>query len=178
MDGINLTSPVLLDPPNPGSGWRAVSAADFNGDGKSDIFFQNTDGTLATWYLDGVSLISPTLLSPSNAGAGWSAAATADINQDGNEDIVFQHTDGTLAAWYLNGVDLNSATLFNPTSAGDVRWRVAAATDLNGDGNADLIFQHSGDRTLSTWFLNGVDLISARLLNPSNASGTWSVVAP
>jgi hypothetical protein len=45
MDGLNLTtSRVLL---GPGTGWSVQQVADFNGDGKSDILWHNTDGSTA-----------------------------------------------------------------------------------------------------------------------------------
>jgi hypothetical protein len=177
MNGVSLTSPTLLNPVNPGAGWTAVGSGDFNGDGKSDILLQHTDRTLAVWYMNGVNLTSPTLLSPSNPGAEWAAVAVRDFNNDGNPDIIFQDNVGTLAAWYMNGVDLNSGTLLNPPSS-DPSWRVVSSTDLDGDANSDLIFQNSTDGRLGAWFMNGVDLIRATLLNPATPGGTWRVVAP
>ena len=43
---------------NPGAAWHVVGAADFNGDGKADIEWQNTDGTPAVWLMDGFTLVS------------------------------------------------------------------------------------------------------------------------
>jgi membrane-bound lytic murein transglycosylase B len=36
-----------------GLSWTPVRAADFNGDGKADILWQNTDGSLAIWLMNG-----------------------------------------------------------------------------------------------------------------------------
>ena len=36
----------------------SIGTGDFNGDGKADILWQNTDGTPAVWLMDGTSLIS------------------------------------------------------------------------------------------------------------------------
>jgi hypothetical protein len=177
MNGITLTSPTLLNPANPGAGWRAIGTGDFNGDGKSDILLQKDDRTLAVWYMNGVNLTSPTLLSPANPGAEWAAVAVGDFNSDGNPDIILEDNLGTLAAWYMNGVDLSSGTLLNPPG-GDPAWRVAASTDLDGDGHSDLIFQNATDGRLAAWFMNGVDLIRATLLNPASPGGTWQVVGP
>jgi hypothetical protein len=177
MNGITLTSPTLLNPANPGAGWKAIGTGDFNGDGKSDILLQHTDRTLAVWYMNGTDLTSPTLVSPANPGAEWAAVAVGDFNSDGNPDIVFEDSLGILAAWYMNGVDLSSGTLLNPPG-GDPAWRVVASTDLDGDGNADLIFQNSTDGRVAAWFMNGVDLIRATLLNPASPGGTWQIVGP
>ncbi|HVH78236.1 MAG TPA: FG-GAP repeat protein, partial [Stellaceae bacterium] len=43
--------------PNPSASWHIVATGDFNGDGKSDILFQNTDGTPSIWEMNGTSII-------------------------------------------------------------------------------------------------------------------------
>ena len=42
--------------PNPGPTWHVDAAADFNGDGKSDILWQNDNGTPAIWTMDGTNI--------------------------------------------------------------------------------------------------------------------------
>jgi hypothetical protein len=36
-----------------GLSWTPAYIADFNGDGKADILWQNTDGSLAIWLMNG-----------------------------------------------------------------------------------------------------------------------------
>ena len=38
---------------NPGPSWKIKDAGDFNGDGKSDILWQNDNGAPAIWLMDG-----------------------------------------------------------------------------------------------------------------------------
>jgi FG-GAP-like repeat len=35
-----------------------MDAADFNGDGKADILWQNADGTPAVWLMNGLNVVS------------------------------------------------------------------------------------------------------------------------
>ena len=81
--------------------------ADFNGDGKSDIVWQHTDGSTAIWLMNGLSLSSGSgLLGP---GTGWSVKQIGDFNGDGKSDIVWQHTDGSTAIWLMDGLSLSAA---------------------------------------------------------------------
>jgi hypothetical protein len=57
---------------NPGSSWQAVGTGDFNGDGHSDILFQNTSGQASIWEMNGNSLMGGGAVSP-NPGASWRA---------------------------------------------------------------------------------------------------------
>ena len=95
-----------------------------------------------------------------------------------NLDIIFQNVDGTLAAWYMNGLNVAAMVVLNPPSPSDVQWHVVGTIDLNRDGKTDLLFQHSGDGSVAVWYMNGINLTQALLLNPSNPGDTWKIVAP
>lgn len=155
----------------------AKSKADFNGDGWSDILFQDDTGALATWQMRGASLVAGSVFTPSAVvDRNYRIAASGDFNNDGKEDLLLQHTDGTLAVWFMDGTKLVSGRLLNPASPGDRNWRVVAAADFNQDGKVDLVFQHT-DGTLAMWFLDGLNLISASLVTPSNPGDrNWRVV--
>jgi hypothetical protein len=48
------------------SGWTATHLIDLNGDGKKDILWRYTDGTLATWIMNGLQPIDAAgLIGPS-----------------------------------------------------------------------------------------------------------------
>ena len=38
--------------------WSIVSTGDYNGDGKSDILLEDSDGNLAVWYMNGGQIAS------------------------------------------------------------------------------------------------------------------------
>jgi hypothetical protein len=180
MNGTTLVSSAFVNPSNTGNpDWHAVAVADFNKDGHPDILLQNTDGTLAVWYMNGITLNTVAPLVPASSGSVWHAVTAADFNNDGNIDIIFQHDDGTIAVWYLkNGTNLLLAALINPSFPGSADWRVVGSTELNGDGKPDLLLQNRATHDIAIWYMNGPNLILGKLLTPSNPGGTWSVVAP
>ena len=47
MNGTNAVSVGAVGPFNPGPSWQIEGSSDFNGDNKSDILWQNSDGTPA-----------------------------------------------------------------------------------------------------------------------------------
>ncbi len=78
---------------NPGPSWKAVGTGDFNGDGKSDILLQNTDGQVAIWEMNGTNMIGSGT-GRDNPGPSWHAIGTGG----GGSDILFQNTSGQIIA--------------------------------------------------------------------------------
>jgi len=103
-----------------------AAVADLDGNGKPDLIWQHTDGTVAVWYMGGADG-SAYLSSKALAGASsvWRVAAVADLDGNGKPDLIWQHTDGTVAVWYMGGAD-GSAYLSSKALAGASSvWRVA-----------------------------------------------------
>ena len=66
MIGSAYLNPVSVDP-----NWRIVGSGDFNGDGKADLVWQHTNGSLAVWYMNGVTAIAGEALNPGQIGYDW-----------------------------------------------------------------------------------------------------------
>ena len=98
------TSPAGAALPNPGPTWHVAAAADFNGDGKSDILWQNDSGLPAIWTMDGTNLTAGAALP--NPGPTWHVAAAADFNGDGKSDILWQNDSGLPAIWTMDGTTI------------------------------------------------------------------------
>jgi hypothetical protein len=83
--------------------------SDFNGDGKADIFWQNTSsGQRIIWLMNGTKLQSAVNLG--TVGTSWSIAGSGDFNGDGKSDILWQNTStGQRIIWLMNGTTLQSA---------------------------------------------------------------------
>ena len=130
---------------------RAASA-DFNGDGKTDLLWQNNvTGERRLWLLNGTSFGSDASLGV--VPTQWQTGATGDFNGDGLTDIVWQNlATGEKRIWLMNGTSYQSDASVATTSTS---WVVAAAGDFNGDGKTDLVLQNTATGERAVWLMNG-----------------------
>jgi hypothetical protein len=104
--------------------WQVGALADFSGDGKPDILWQNlTTGDRGFWLLNGPYPASgwiPLTVIPGN----WKIDDAFDASGDGNTDILWQNSStGERGWWYLNGTS-NAGGWTPMTTIGSV-WEVA-----------------------------------------------------
>ena len=90
---------------NPGPSWQIKDTGDFNGDGKSDILWQSSNGTPAIWLMDGTNAVTVGAAGSFNPGPSWQIKDTGDFNGDGKSDILWQGNDGTPAIWLMDGTN-------------------------------------------------------------------------
>jgi hypothetical protein len=153
---------------------------DVNGDGRTDLLWHHhADGRLSAWLMNGTTLVSGTALTPSAlADINWKVAGSGDLNSDGHVDLVWQNVaDGRVAVWLMNGLTMQSGALLSIPSVPDLNWKIRSVGDLDGDGRADLFWQHETDGRIAVWLMNGFTVISGTLLNPSHVADTnWKIV--
>jgi hypothetical protein len=163
--GFELPDPPV--PPVP----PALPVNDFNGDGHSDILWQNTDGTAAVWTVDGTSLVAGGNVA-FNPGPAWHVIGSGDFNHDGKSDILWQNNDGTIAEWFMNGTSLISgaSVAFNPGPS----WQAIDTGDFNGDGKADILWQNQ-DGAPAVWLMDGLNILSGANVG-FNPGAAWHVI--
>ncbi len=164
-------------PTGPDPATVTARKADFSSDGKADLVWQRDDGVLSLWTMSGTTATSTQYLNPLMVSdPSWRIVATGDFNGDGKADLVWQHAGGWLAVWYMNGASMVGGQFLNSGQPAAPGWQIVGAADFNGDGNADLMWQHT-DGWLAVWYMSGPTLLSAQLLNPSRISGNdWKIV--
>jgi hypothetical protein len=133
------------------NGWQIVGQRDFNGDGKADLLWSNTNGDTSIWLMNGTTVSSTHDLGV--VGNGWSIVGTGDFNGDGYGDILWRNANGDTSIWLMtsNGtqVQVLSATDLGlvPTS-----WSVAQTGDFNRDGKSDILW-HNANGDTSVWLM-------------------------
>ena len=146
------------DQPNPASRYE-----DFNADWHGDLLYQhNVAGSLLCWVLgideDGdVTRTTKTIYSGNIS--SYSIASIRDLNGDGYTDFLWQrNTTGSLLIWYLGeDGDGNVTRLTKTLYSGNISsYSIVCVRDLDGDGDADVLWQHNTTGSLLVWYL-GVD---------------------
>ncbi|WP_158273773.1 FG-GAP-like repeat-containing protein [Micromonospora sp. RP3T] len=148
-----------------GGGWTTtqyprIFPGDFNGDGRTDLIGQVSNGELWAWASSGdVSADNRLFTGRRTVGGNWAISVyprvvPADLDGDGITDLLAHGTDGTLRAYRSTG-DLSADNrLFpKPHPIVGAPWDKASKPrmivgDMTGDGRADLLGQ-SADGTLT-----------------------------
>jgi hypothetical protein len=156
-----------------------VVQGDVSGDGRADILWQNVaEGSLATWWLDGWTVVGTYSIGSHVSDPNWRVAGTGDVDGDGNPDLVWRHqTGGWLAVWYLAGSEVRSTEFLSINRVADLNWQIKGVADVNGDGKADLIWQHQSGGWLAAWLMNRSHVLSTQPLSINQVSDVqWQIV--
>ncbi len=141
---------------------------DFNGDGRSDLVWQNTDGTVGTWGMNGTHITSAGNVT--KVTSDWHIAGIADFNGDSKSDLLWRNDNGNVQIWTMNGTQIVSA---GDVATVDNSWHIAGTGDFNGDGKSDLLWRNDSGR-VGLWTMNGTQLVSAGDIGV--VSTAWHVV--
>ena len=150
----------------------------FYGSSRLDLLWHHQeDGRVATWLLNGTNNLSGSLLDPSQEpDTAWKVVGAGDLDGDGQPDVVWQNiTTGALRVWFMNGRALRQAVPLG-SSPVDTAWRIRSVGDWDGDGMADLVWQHQADGRIALWLMNGYTQRSGTLFTPSAVPDTgWQI---
>jgi hypothetical protein len=122
-------------------------SGDFNGDGKQDILWRNTQtGEVRIWYMNGSTILSNDHVD--TVSLDWKIVAIADFNGDGISDILWVNTvDGSFAIWLMRG---DTPASYQFPSPGP-EWSITGVADLNHTGMAGILWRNVATGEVRVW---------------------------
>lgn len=152
----------------PGPGWHPAATGDFDGNGTSDILFQDDDGSFAIWLMSGRTIT--TSATSAGFGASWHAVATGDFGAVGRSAVLLQNDNGAVAISQANGTALSPLSVVaNPGTA----WHAVATGNFDGDGKSDILLQNN-DGSVAVWDMNGATVAASAVV--ANPGPGWRAV--
>ncbi|MBF0592266.1 MAG: VCBS repeat-containing protein [Nitrospirae bacterium] len=148
---------------------------DFDGDGKSDLLWQNAKtGDVVVWLMNGSS-ISQSSFVVKGMPADWDIKAIGDFSGDSKSDVLWQNSaNGDVYIWGMDGTKINSNDLV--VKGMPSNWQFRAAGDLNGDCKADVLWQDTKTGDVAVWFMDGAKINSGDFIIKAMPSD-WTLKA-
>jgi hypothetical protein len=146
---------------------RAEPQHDYDGDGRSDLFWLNAStGQNVIWRAANSGAQMPGITVSDGT---WKVVAQGDFDGDGHSDLVWRNSaDGRNAIWRSGN---GAATQLLP--AVGTSWRIAGAGDFNADGKSDLFWRDTSTGRNAIWWSGNANTWSEPAIVPSQA---WQVV--
>jgi large repetitive protein len=146
---------------------------DFNSDGKSDILWRSTTGTIALWQMNGSTVVNGDLTSISNLDNSWKVNGTGDFNGDRKSDILWRNDNGSIALWQMNGSTVVNSSLTS-IPALDNSWKIAGTGDFNGDKKSDILWRNDNG-AIAVWKMNGSTVVNSSLTSIPSLDNSWKI---
>jgi hypothetical protein len=171
----------------PAPGWTILGAANFTGDGESDILWQTANGSPAIWEMNGtqVTAASYTMIGFTvigAPGADWHIIGAGDFTGNGDDDLLWRTNGGALAIWEMNGFQITDAAYITEGSqqvgAPGPDWHLITTADFYGNGIDDLLWETNAGQ-VAIWQMNGTQIVSAGYVSSGstidNAPAGWKL---
>ncbi len=166
---VSFDSVTTIDVAND---WTLKDAADFTGDGKTDLLIYNTvSGETAVIEMDGSTPVSTNTIFVLDPVTGWEVKDTADYTGDGKTDVLILHSSGALGVLVLDGLTFQSLYIPGGLQPG---WELVNSGHYNADGKADFLIHIPATGEVLTAVQDGTTVTAiTTAINLGPASG-WN----
>jgi hypothetical protein len=125
MNGTDYSSYEAISPTIQDPNWQIIGQGDFDGDGKVDILWRNSEtGQTLVWLMDGTTFLSFQSVSPTITDRNWNIVGVGDFNGDAKPDILWRnYGTGQQIVWLMNGTNLDYYKLLAPPIT-DAAWNI------------------------------------------------------
>lgn len=161
MDGTNPPKCLTFNNVAPDAGWQLKGFADFNGDGKTDVLWSNSqNGHIGAWLMGETT---PTCTSIGNVSpnAGWTFEGLSDFNKDGKTDLLlYNQQTGDVQVWLINESPAPT-TIVHSKKPAQSGWSFEGIGDLNGDGQKDVFWYNRQTGETEAWLMRGGNIVTS-----------------
>jgi hypothetical protein len=156
--------------------------ADFNGDGRSDVFWYHTGNFAASWMRsldEGAGLtLRPHEIVSTQTNADWRVVGIANLHaQSGSGDIIWRNAASGEVRAVVNAIGFShmatEATLYTEPN---LAWRIEQFVDLDDDGITEFIWRNATTGEVYAMGVNGTTVQSGQIVY-AEPNLDWQIVA-
>ena len=165
----NMTGTITVLP--------APRAHDFDGDGRSDIFWRNSStGENYLYPMDGTAILPAEGYVRTVAQQAWQVAGIGDFDGDGKADLLWRNAStGENYVYFMDGKTIKPTEGYLRTVP-DPDWKVAGVGDLDRDGKADILWRNSATGENYVYPMDGLAILGTEGYLRTVADQAWKVV--